>query len=76
MANLDTIFDNIDQYRDNIDDLVNQLKANGITTGEEFLAEMKSQGVPVTPSMRKSVIQKFESGEEDDWNSAVLSNTT
>ena len=36
MIDLDTIFDNIDEYSNNIDDLVKALKQAGIKSFEEF----------------------------------------
>ena len=47
MIDLDTIFDNIDEYSNNIDDLVKALKQAGIKSFEEFRDAARKAGTPV-----------------------------
>ena len=75
MANLDTIFDNIDQYTDNIDDLVQALRMAGITNYEEFIDAAHTAGVPVKKAIRDEVAIRFTQSEEVDWANAMAANT-
>ena len=75
MINLDTIFDNIDQYSDKIDDLVKSLKQVGIKSFEEFREAARIAGVPVKKSIQDQVAEKLANCEEDDWNDAMSINT-
>lgn len=60
MTDLDTIFDNIDEYSQSIDDLVKALKEAGINSFDEFKEAAKEAQVPVKKSIqdqdRKSVV--------------------
>ena len=73
--NLDDILDNIDQYDDNIDDLVRNLKQLGINSFGEFKDAIKESGISVSKSIRDQVATKFANSEEDDWNEAKQINT-
>lgn len=75
MNEIEQIFDNIDQYTDNIDDLVRALRKAGINDYEQFKAAAREAGVPVKKSIQNSVAEKFANSEEDDWNTAVSINT-
>lgn len=75
MANLDTIFDNIDQYVDNIDDLVQGLRMAGITSYEEFIDATRDAGVPVKKIIRDQVAIRFTQSEDVDWENAIATNT-
>lgn len=76
MMNLDTIFDNIDEYENNIDNLVNAFKQLGIKDYDEVEKERKKAGAdPIKPSIRHKLQEKFANSEEDDWQSALAANT-
>ena len=75
MSNLESIFDNIDEYANHIDDLVRALKAAGVKNFSEFRAAAKEFGVPVKKTIQDQVLAKFESSEEDDWSEAKRINT-
>lgn len=75
MTTLETIFDNINEYLDNIDDLVNALQSNGIIDYEQFIAEVRSQGVAVPRSIREQVRDKFENHDDEVWQDAKSTNT-
>lgn len=69
------IFDNIDQYTNNIEDLVRSLKSCGINTFEEFKAAARSEGVPIKKSIQDQVADKFAGSDDDDWKKACEINT-
>lgn len=73
--NVDTIFDNIDQYENNIDDLVKALRQVGINSFEEFKDTTRKLSVPVRRSIQDQVAAKFASSEKDDWEEALRQNT-
>ncbi len=73
--NVDTIFDNIDQYENNIDDLVKALRQVGINSFEEFKDTTRKLSVPVRRSIQDQVATKFASSEKDDWEEAQRQNT-
>lgn len=75
MNEIEQIFDNIDQYTDNIDDLVRALQKVGINDYEQFKAAAREAGVPVRKSIQNSVAEKFSHIEEDDWSAAQDINT-
>lgn len=75
MIDLDTIFDNIDEYSNNIDDLVKALKKAGIKNFDEFKEAMREAGIPVKKAIQDQVAEKFANSEEDDWEEAKRINT-
>lgn len=75
MIDLDTIFDNIDEYNHNIDDLVKALKQAGIKSFEEFRDAAREAGTPVKKSIQDQVAEKFANCEEEDWEEAKRLNT-
>ena len=75
MSNLDTIFDNIDQYSNNIDDLVAALKQAGINDFDEFRRAARELGLPVKKSIQDQVAEKFASGDSDAWAEATSLDT-
>lgn len=75
MIDLDTIFDNIDEYSNNIDDLVKALKQAGIKSFEEFRDAAREAGTPVKKSIQDQVAEKFANCEEEDWEEAVSMDT-
>ena len=75
MIDLDTIFDDIDEYSNNIDDLVNALKQAGIKSFEEFRDAAREAGTPVKRSIQDQVAEKFANCEEEDWEEAVSLDT-
>lgn len=75
MIDLDTIFDNIDEYNHNIDDLVKALKQAGIKNFEEFRNAARETGTPVKKTIQDQVAEKFANCEEEDWEEAKRLNT-
>lgn len=75
MSEIEQIFDNIDQYTDNIDDLVRALKKAGIKDFDQFRTAAREVGVPVKKSIQDSIAKKFANSEEEDWNIAMSINT-
>ena len=75
MPDIDTILDNILQYRADIDNLVRQLKALGINSLEEFKQAARESGAAVPASIQAAVEQKFANSDGDDWNEARALNT-
>ena len=75
MNEIEQIFDNIDQYTDNIDDLVRALKKAGIKDFDQFRTAARETGVPVKKSIQDSIAKKFANSEEEDWNIAMSINT-
>ena len=75
MINIDTIFDNIDEYSARIDDLVKALKQVGVKNFDEFKEAAREAGVSVKRSIRDQVAEKFANSEEEDWNAAISSDT-
>lgn len=75
MIDLDTIFDNIDEYNSNIDDLVKALKQAGIKSFDEFKEAARKTGIPVKKSIQDQVAKKFANSEEEDWKEAMCQNT-
>lgn len=69
------IFDNIDQYSQNIDDLVRSLKACGINTFDEFKAAARAESVPVKKQIQDQVAAKYAGSDDDDWKRACEMNT-
>lgn len=64
------IFDNIDQYSNDIDDLVRSLKSCGIDTFEEFKIAARTEGVPIKKSMQDQVAAKYAGSDDEDWSAA------
>lgn len=75
MIDLDTIFDNIDQYSNDIDDLVKALKQAGVKNFEDFRNAAREAGTPVKKSIQNQLEDKFTNCEEEDWEKAKLLNT-
>lgn len=75
MSNLDTIFDNLTEYSENIEDLVAALKAADINNYDEFINAAKEAGVPVKKSMRDEIAERFSNTDGDDWAEAKKINT-
>lgn len=75
MNNIEQIFDNIDQYAGNIDDLVRVLKKAGITDFVQFKDAAHSVGVPVKRSIQTEVEKRLANSEKDDWQTALSANT-
>ena len=75
MIDLDTIFDNIDEYSNNIDDLVKALKQAGIKSFEEFRDAAREAGTPVKKSIQGQGSEKFADCEEEDWEEGKRNNT-
>lgn len=75
MPNLQTIFDDIDQYFDDIDTLVIKLKENGLFSFEQFLDAKKEYQVPVPKSVLELIKNKYENSDTDDWEQAKITNT-
>ena len=73
--NLDQIIDNIDQYEDNVEDLVRSLKSVGVSSFEEFRQAIQAAGVPVKKSLQNAVQDKFENAVVEDWAEAQDLNT-
>lgn len=72
---IETIFDNIDEYSHNIDDLVKALRQVGINSIDEFKEAAREMGTPVRKSIQEQVAVKFANREEDDWQEAMRINT-
>lgn len=70
MSNLENIFDNIDQYAQNIDDLVAALKQAGVSNFDEFKSAAREIGVPVKKSIQDQVAAKFANSDADAWEEA------
>lgn len=75
MSDIDTVLDNILEYRNDINSLVRQLKAIGINSLEEFKQAAKESGAAVPASIQAAVEQKFANSDGDDWNEARALNT-
>ena len=75
MIDLDTIFDNIDQYSNDIDDLVKALKQAGVKNFEDFRNAAREAGTPVKKSIQNQLEDKSTNCEEEDWEKAKLLNT-
>ena len=75
MSDIDTVLDNILEYRNDINSLVRQLKALGINSLEEFKQAAKESGAAVPASIQAAVEQKFANSDGDDWNEARALNT-
>lgn len=69
------IFDNIDQYSDNIDDLVRSSKSCGLKTFDDFKSAAKIEGVPLKKAILEQVAEKYAGSEDDDWQDACEINT-
>ena len=67
MNEIEQIFDNIDQYTDNIDDLVRALKKAGIKDFDQFRTAAREAGVPVKKSIQDSIAKKFANSEEEEY---------
>ena len=65
MSNLENIFDNIDQYAQNIDDLVAALKQAGVSNFDEFKSAAREIGVPVKKSIQDQIAAKFANSDAD-----------
>ena len=70
MSNLENIFDNIDQYAQNIDDLVAALKQAGVSNFDEFKSAAREIGVPVKKSIQDQIAAKFANSDADAWEEA------
>lgn len=68
---LETIFDNIEQYQDSIDDLLSALRSVGVSSLEEFNAARAEYGVAVPRSIITELRDRFDNSETEDWNAAV-----
>ena len=68
---IDKILDNITEYRDDIDNLVRQLKKLGIKNLEDFRAAAREQGAAIPASIQNAVAKKFANADEDDWNEVL-----
>lgn len=75
MPDIDTILDNILEYKDDIDNLVRQLKAIGINSLDEFKQAARESGAAIPASIQSAVEQKFANSDGDDWNEARALNT-
>lgn len=75
MPDIDTILDNILEYRDDIDNLVRQLKANGINSLDEFKQAARKSGAAVPSVIQTAVGNKFANSDGDDWKEAMDLNT-
>lgn len=75
MIDLETIFDNIEEYSNNIDDLVNALKQVGIKNFEEFKNATRENNIFVEKSIQDKIKTKLDSLEEDDWQQILGINT-
>ena len=75
MSDIDTVLDNILEYRNDINSLVRQLKAIGINSLEEFKQAARESGAAVPASIQAAVEQKFANSDGDDWNEARALNT-
>lgn len=75
MADIYTILDNITEYRDDIDNLVRQLKDLDINSLEEFRQAAKEAGTAVPADIQSAVGDKFAHSDEDDWNESKERNT-
>lgn len=75
MIDLETIFDNIEEYSNNIDDLVNALKQVGIKNFEEFKNATRENKIPVDKPIQDKIKTKLDSSEEDDWQQILGINT-
>lgn len=69
------ILDNIEQYENNIDDLVKNLRQVGINSFEEFKEAIKANGYSVNMKIQKQVKSKYNNSEEDEWEEALRINT-
>ncbi len=68
--NIDDILDDIEQYENNIDDLVANLKKVGVNNFDEFEKAVRENGANVKRSIRNQVAEKFANSEDDDWTKA------
>lgn len=59
MNEIEQIFDNIDQYTDNIDDLVRAFKKAGIKDFDQFRTAAREAGVPVKKSIQDSIAKNL-----------------
>ena len=75
MNDLDNLFDNIDEYINDIDDLVSALRRLGITDFEKFQEAMRERGVAVRSVIQKQLAAKLANSEDDDWAEAQRMNT-
>lgn len=75
MPTIDTILDNISQYRGDIDNLFRQLKALGISSLDDLRKEARLAGVAIPQDIQKDVEVKFQSSDPDDWRAAQEENT-
>ena len=75
MPTIDTILDNISQYRGDIDNLIRQLKALGISSLDELRKKASLAGVAIPQDIQKEVDAKFQSSDPDDWSAAKEENT-
>lgn len=75
MIDIDTILDNIDEYENNIDDLIKALRRTGIKNFDEFKAAARKAGVPVKKSIQDQVASKFINSDDDDWSAALQDDT-
>lgn len=72
---LEDILVNISQYKDNIDDLVSNLRDLGINNFDEVVALAREFEAPIPRGIREAIKDKFENMEEYDWATAKASNT-
>lgn len=75
MIDLETIFDNIDEYSNNIDDLTKALRQVGINNFDDFKNAAREAGIPIKKSIQDQLVIKFSTSEEDDWQEAKSKNT-
>lgn len=75
MPDIYTILDNISEYRDDIDNLVRQLKALGINSVDELKKVAKESRTAIPASIQSDLADKFANSDEDDWNEAKTEDT-
>lgn len=75
MIDIEVILDNINEYKDDIDNLVSQLKVLGVNSLDDLKEHAKSLGVAIPNSIQIGVNNKFQSSDDDDWMSALSQNT-
>lgn len=77
---IENIIDNIEEYRDCIENLYNALKREGVSSFEEFIKKANNLSVPIPRNIQTALKEKFlNSGEdaedENDWQEAEKCNT-
>lgn len=75
MRDINNILDNIQEYENNISDLVNILRSCGIDSFDEFKGKIRAEGIAVGRKMQLDIQKQYEGSEEDDWANACEVNT-